>query len=175
MLMKPTTHKCMAQCKANITRSKKQWHDCQGVEYKSPIQPAMLKYRVPRSVLNLLSPSSCLPACLPLSCSMLGDIQNGVEGCSLAINKISFFLFVVPFPFRNRASLLKLQVHIKGGRVWPPYIKRRSSSAERWCKGVLSLRGFIRRKRGVSHDGCPVAVVDIESISQSVSRPVLTF
>jgi hypothetical protein len=90
--MKPTTHKCMAQCKANITRSKKQWHDCQGVEYKSPNQPAMLKYRVPRSVLNLLSPSSCLPACLPLSCSMLGDIQNGVEGSrSLSIKFPSFF------------------------------------------------------------------------------------
>ena len=117
-----------------------------------------------------------LPACL--SPSVLLHARRHPKRSrrfSLAINKISFFLFVVPFPFRNRASLLKLQVHIKGGRVWPPYIKQRSSSAERWCKGVLSLRGFIRRKRGVSHDGCPVAVVDIESISQSVSRPVLTF
>jgi hypothetical protein len=88
--MKPTTHTCMAQCKANITRSKKQWHDCQGVEYKSPIHPAMLKYRVPRSVLNLLS---LPPACLPPSCSMLqGDIQYGGEGCrSLSIKFPSFF------------------------------------------------------------------------------------
>jgi hypothetical protein len=45
-----------------------------------------------------------------------GDIQYGVEGCRSLSNKISFFLFVVPFPFRNRASLLKLQDHIKGGK-----------------------------------------------------------